>query len=105
MERGNYISFKELSAILHIKDYRTLQSTKDFPVPIVNKEEILFPKKEVLKYFNVDNFDEPFINLAQASKLFKIRRLMLIRWAYNGRIPAYQLKKNLRGSKFLFKKS
>lgn len=98
------ISSEQLCKILNISDLRTLQTTKGFPKPIFNEENLFFDKNEVAKYFNLDNIDEPFITLKEASEYIGVPSSKILSLTKNNELPSYRLK-SIKGSGYLFRKS
>lgn len=98
------ISSEQLCKILNISDLRALQTTTDFPKPLFNEGDLLFDKKEVAKYFNLDNIDEPFITLKEAAEYIGLPDSRILSLTKNDEIPSYRLK-STKGSGYLFRKS
>lgn len=98
------ISSKQLCEILNISDIRTLQTTNGFPKPLFNEGDLVFDKKEVAKYFNLDNIDEPFITLKEAAEYIGVHESRILSLTKNNDIPSYRLK-SIKGSGYLFRKS
>lgn len=98
------ITSEQLCKILNISDLRALQTTADFPKPLFNEGDLLFDKKEVAKYFNLDNIDEPFITLKEAADYVGLPDSRILSLTKNDEIPSYRLKSS-KGSGYLFRKS
>jgi len=104
MDRLNNISSDELCALLKVADTRSLLTTDGFPKPLFKDNKIFFDKKQVAKYFNIDNIDEPFITLKEAAEYIDVHPSYLIRLANRNEVPTYRLKTK-KGSGYLFRKS
>lgn len=98
------ITSEQLCKILNISDLRTLQSTNGFPKPLFDESELMYDKKEVAKYFNLDNIDEPFITLKEAADYVGLPDSRILSLTKNDEIPSYRLKSS-KGSGYLFRKS
>lgn len=98
------MSQEEVCKTLGILDLRTLLTSEKFPRPFFDEDKLWFNKKDICKYFNVDNMDEPFITLKEAAEYLDIHCDKLARLSLIGEIPNYRLK-NVKGSGYLFRKS
>lgn len=99
----NTMTSEELCKILGLKTDRSLDA-KNFPKPFFENDEMLFDRDAVMEFFNVDNFDEPFINTKEAAKILDILPNKLVFLASRHRLPSYKLK-FAKGSGYLFRKS
>lgn len=64
----------------------------------------MFKRDKVMKFFNLDNLDEPFIDAVETAEFLNTSRGNVHRLAREGVLPNYKLKAG-KGSAFLFKKS
>ncbi len=95
---------EEVLTTLGVSDMRTLLNNKDFPKPLFEGDKIMFRKKQLCKYFNVDNMDEPFITLKEAAKFLDLKETRLSNFSLMGRVPNYRVK-SIKGSGYLYRKS
>lgn len=100
----NNITIEELCHKIGVADVRTLASTDGFPNAFFDGNELLYKKEDVLKFFNIDNIDEPFITAVEAAQYVGISSNQLTDYAFYGKVPSYRLK-SVKGSGYLFRKS
>ncbi len=99
------ISSKELYKKIKIgSNARMTLKSRGFPKYECIEGELMFPIKEVCKFFNVQNLDEPFITIKQAARILKKKLSQVSYLARKNKIPNYRLKSS-RGSQYLFRKS
>lgn len=104
MNTKKYISREEAINLIGISRKQTLDTTENFPKPTIVDGEILYSKKEVEKFFNIDNLDEPFIFADEAATILGVDVARLRYLASKNLIPFYRLK-TIKGSGYMFKKS
>lgn len=99
----NTLTSDELCEILKV-DLRSILSTKGFPKPTFDGRKYFFERDKVLKFFNIENFDEGFISLKDAADYLDITQARLMSLSKNHEVPNYRLK-SAKGSGYLFRKS
>jgi predicted DNA-binding transcriptional regulator AlpA len=101
---NKYISIDELEFLLDL-GRRSFYSTEGFPKPSFSESKIDYFSKEEIENYIGTKLDEKFIEIEEVSEITGKTAPVITKYAANGFIPAYQVKKGSKGSKFLFKKS
>lgn len=104
MNSFDTISQEDLCSILRVSNPTTLKSTNNFPKPFFDKRKLIYKKQDVANYFNINNINEPFINIKEASEYLNIVTSRLLSLVKNNEVPSYRLK-SMKGSGYLFRKS
>lgn len=100
----NNITTEELCSLLGVSNPKTISSTEGFPNAFFDGNKLLYKKEDVLKFFNIDNIDEPFMTAKEAAEYIGISSNTLTTYAFYDKIPSYRLKVT-KGSGYLFRKS
>ncbi len=103
----NYITLSEAQVLLLIKDSKTVATYRKEGIikTIERDDELWVDKQKLLRHMGIEtNFDEPFIDKAEAAKILHLTPQRLLSYTQENLVPAYRLKA-ARGSAFLYRRS